>query len=84
MLGKQFMNKQLPVFSPILMNRFFSKEHESTESGEEVKEKDVAEEVMAPVFHNQFSHVFAFYISCLLCRKNQFYLNIQKKMNPQM
>lgn len=57
LLGKQLVNKQLPSFSPFLMNRFFSEGVEEAKSKEEQKENDVSEEVVAPVYHNQFSHV---------------------------
>lgn len=60
MLAKQLVNKQMSVYSPALLNRCFSESTEQSNKQEEIKESNAAEEVLAPVYHNQFSHVISF------------------------
>ena len=64
-LGRQLVNKQIPALSPVLLNRCFSESAETSNQNEENKETGVAEEVVAPVYHNQFSHV-SFYVALYL------------------
>lgn len=57
LLGRQLVNRQIPALSPVLLNRCFSESSEAPNQNEEMNEASVAEEVVAPVYHNQFSHV---------------------------